>query len=56
MPPTYRCFYAPSELISDTGVYPFVQLRAQRADDAQRLAWHVTGRPIVSVERLEARA
>lgn len=55
---SYRCHYHPRDgggfpTLADTGVLPFVQLKATDAEDAQRKAHHVTGCPVVSAERLE---
>lgn len=50
---SYRAYYWPAELPAETGVLPFVQLRAATAEKAQVAAHHVTGRPIDRVERLE---
>ena len=58
---SYRCSYHPKDLnghptTSDTGVLPFVQLKARDAEDAQRKAFHLTGSPIAGVERIEVAA
>ncbi len=55
---SYRCSYHPADragfaTISETGVLPFVQLRAPDAEEAQRLAHHLTGCAISEVQRLE---
>ncbi len=55
---SYRCHYTPKDrdgwpVPSDTGVLPFVQVQARNAEDAQVLAWTLTGCAINSVERLE---
>lgn len=53
---SYRCHYTPQTdrgfpILSESGVLPFVQLRAANAEAAQRAAHHVTGCPVASVER-----
>jgi hypothetical protein len=53
---SYRCYHHPLDrdrfpAPSETGVLPFVQLRAANAEQAQRAAYAVTGCPIVDVER-----
>lgn len=58
---SYRCSYHPQSpsgapAPADTGVLPFVQLKARNAEDAQRKAFHLTGCPISAVERLEVLA
>jgi hypothetical protein len=55
---SYRCTYHPTDSagfasISDTGVLPFVQLRASDAEEAQRLAHHITGCAVSEVQRLD---
>jgi hypothetical protein len=53
----YRCYYHPRpDHLAETGVLPFVQLRAGGADVAAQLAFAVTGKPIDRVERLEVEA
>ncbi|HWH75063.1 MAG TPA: hypothetical protein VNV16_12450 [Methylibium sp.] len=59
-PRSYRCHYTPKDrngypVPSDTGVLPFVQVRAANAEEAQRAAYALTGCPIASVERIEPR-
>jgi hypothetical protein len=50
----YRCFFTNSLTVSETGAYPYVQLRAESAAMAERLAQAVTGAiAIVCVQRLE---
>lgn len=50
----YRCHLQRSTQIADTGVREFVQLRAQDAEQAARLAIAVTGAiAVTEVERLE---
>jgi len=54
----YRCFYAPVDrngfpTNTDTGVLPFVDLKAASGEAAQRKAHAKTGCPVASVERLE---
>lgn len=58
---SYRCFYTPrdkfgSPVASDSGILPFVQLRASNAEGAQRAAHHVTGCPVADVQRIESAA
>lgn len=58
---SYRCSYYPNDrfgspLAADTGVLPFVQLKATDAEDAQRKAHAVTGCAVVGVERMEGGA
>lgn len=58
---SYRCSYYPkdrygSPVATDTGVLPFVQIRATDAEDAQRKAHAVTGCAVVGVERIEVAA
>ena len=58
---SYRCSYYPkdrfgSPVATDTGVLPFVQLKATDAEDAQRKAHAVTGCAVVGVERIEVAA
>jgi hypothetical protein len=55
---TYRCSYHPKTLgghpiVSDSGVLPFVQLKAAGAAQAAELAHSVTGCAIDDVARLE---
>ena len=57
---SYRCTYTPVDrdgfpVPCDTGVLPFVQVRAATAEDAQRAAHAVVGCPITEVQRLEPR-
>ena len=50
----YRCFLQHSTQPADTGVLPFVQLRAKSAELAARLALAVSGAlAVVEVQRLE---
>jgi hypothetical protein len=50
----YRCYLQHSFAPSDTGVLPFVQLRARTAELAARLALAVSGAlAVVEVIRLE---
>jgi len=50
----YRCYLAHSLGIAESGVHPFVQLRAATAEIAARLAIAVTGAiAVVEVVRLE---
>jgi len=48
--PVDRAGFAAS---SETGVLPFVQLRASDAEEAQRLAHHITGCAVSDVQRLD---
>jgi hypothetical protein len=55
---SYRCFYTPRAqggypVATDNGILPFVQLRAENAERAQRAAHHVTGCPVADVQRIE---
>lgn len=55
---SYRCSYHPHDrhgvpVTTDSGVLPFVQLKALSAEDAQRKAQAVTGQTVVNVERLD---
>lgn len=58
---SYRCNYYPKgpggyPVPADTGVLPYIQLKAPNAETAQRAAHHVTGCAIDSVERVEGGA
>ncbi|KRB18633.1 hypothetical protein ASE08_05205 [Rhizobacter sp. Root16D2] len=57
---SYRCSYHPLEgafaALCDSGVLPFVQVQAQNAEEAQRLAYHITGCAISDVQRLDQSA
>jgi len=55
---SYRCHYTPTDrdgfpVPSDSGVLPFIQLQANDAEHAQRVARALTGCPISEVTRLE---
>mgnify|MGYP000861611710 FL=1 len=55
---SYRCHYTPTDrngfpVPAESGVLPFIQLRAVGAEQAQRAAHAVTGCPIDNVERIE---
>jgi hypothetical protein len=55
---SYRCHYHPQDrdgwpLPNESGVLPFLQLKASSAEDAQRKAHHATGCAIAEVQRLE---
>lgn len=55
---SYRCSYTPLDrdgfpVPCESGVLPFVQLQANDAEQAQRLAHALTGCPIDEVQRLE---
>lgn len=52
--PRYRCFLQHSTQINESGVQPFVQLRAKTAELAARLALAVSGAiAVTDVVRLE---
>jgi hypothetical protein len=58
VPRSYRCTYQPLDrdgfpVPCDTGVLPFVQVKAATAEDAQRAAHALTGCPITEAQRLE---
>lgn len=58
---SYRCSYHPKDtfgtpIAAESGVLPFVQIKAANAEQAQRAAFHVTGCPIASVERQDGGA
>lgn len=58
---SYRCPYHPKDRLgypqaADSGTLPFVQLKAATAEQARRLAHHVTGCPVVDAERVEGGA
>lgn len=58
---SYRCHYHPKapggqSVPADTGVMPFIQLKATNAETAQRAAHHITGCAIDGVERIEGGA
>lgn len=55
---SYRCHYTPLDrdgfpVPSESGVLPFIQLKAEDAEQAQRLARSLTGCPIAEVQRLD---
>lgn len=55
---SYRCHYTPTDrngfpVPAESGILPFIQLRAVGAEQAQRAAYAVTGCPIDNVERIE---
>lgn len=57
---SYRATYIPedvaaedAELKATQGVLPFVQFRAANSERAAHIAHHVTGRPVLSVVRIE---
>jgi hypothetical protein len=57
-PRSYRCHYHPKDrsgfpAACDTGVLPFVQVKARDAEHAQRVAHGLTGCSISNVERLD---
>lgn len=52
---SYRCYYHPRpDAPAETGVLPYIQLKAEAADEAAALAFATTGKPISHVERLES--
>jgi len=58
---SYRCSYHPkdrfdSPVATDSGVLPFVNVKAHSAEDAQRQAHAKTGCAVVNVERMEGGA
>jgi hypothetical protein len=55
---SYSCHYHPKDrngypAACDTGVLPFVQVKARDAEHAQRVAHQLTGCSISNVERLD---
>jgi hypothetical protein len=55
---SYRCHYTPVDLArfpvpSESGVLPFIQIKAADAEQAQRAAHALTGCPIAEVQRLD---
>ena len=57
-PSSYRCFFVPKDHFGhltpyESGVLPFIQVKASSAEVATRVAHHVTGCPVSSVERIE---
>lgn len=55
---SYRCHYTPNDrngfpVSSESGVLPFIQLKANDAEHAQRAAHALTGCAIAEVQRLE---
>lgn len=55
---SYRCHYTPVDwdrvpVPSESGVLPFIQLKAADAEQAQRAAHALTGCPIAEVQRLD---
>lgn len=54
---SYRCNYHPLvgafAALCDSGILPFVQVQARNAEEAQRLAHHITGCAISDVQRLD---
>ena len=58
LPRSYRCHFHPKDrngypAACDTGVLPFVQVKARDAEHAQRVAHDLTGCSISNVERLD---
>jgi hypothetical protein len=51
---SYRAYLRPAGTDADTGVLPFIQLKAVNAEHALRVAHAVTGAPVDSVERLDS--
>lgn len=55
---SYRCSYNPIDrdgfpVPTDTGVLPYVHVKADNAEQAQRAAHALTGCPISEVQRLD---
>lgn len=55
---SYRCFYVPLDrdrlpVLAESGIQPFIQLKATDAEHAQRAAHHTVGCPISDVQRIE---
>lgn len=55
---SYRCHYTPLDrdgfpVTHESGVQPFIQLKARDAEAAQRSAHALTGCPISEVQRLD---
>lgn len=58
---SYRCSYYPKDrngypVAAESGVQPFVQVKATNAEKAALAAFAVTGCPISNVERVEGGA
>lgn len=54
---SYRCYYHPRpDTPAESGVLPSIQLQADNADSAARMAYVTLGRPIDRVERIEPAA
>lgn len=58
---SYRCSYHPKDtngypVATESGIQPFVQVKASSAEHAARAAHAVTGCPISNVERVEGGA
>lgn len=56
---SYRCHYTPLDrdgfpVPSESGVLPFIQIKAESAEDALKKAFAIKCCPIAEVERLEA--
>jgi hypothetical protein len=52
---SYRCYYHPRpDAPAESGVLPWLQLKAANAADAFTKAHHTTGKTIDRVERIEA--
>jgi len=55
---SYRCFFSPRSALGhldvpESGALPFVQLKAEDGEAAERAARHVTGCPVAEIERME---
>jgi hypothetical protein len=55
---SYRCSYHPKDfngypVAADSGVLPFIQVKARNAEHAQRAAFALTGCVVSGVERQE---
>ena len=55
---SYRCFFVPRDGFGrlappDTGIHPFVQLKAANAEAALTSAQHITGCPVIEAVRIE---
>jgi hypothetical protein len=58
---SYRCYYTPLDsdhrpVLSETGVLPYIDVRAGNAEQAQRAAHKKLHAPIAQVERREGGA
>lgn len=51
---SYRCYYYPRpDEPSESGVLPYLQVRAADAEQAAQLAYATMGKPIARCERIE---